>query len=73
MDDEIVGFILFIGFILLGLGFGIGFICGNNGIVATTRQTLCGEFMKETSDYINCNTEGLEDVVKMIKELTNER
>ena len=35
MNDEIVGFILFIGFLLLGLGFGIGFICGNNGIVTS--------------------------------------
>lgn len=75
MDNEtkeVIGFIIFIGLLLLGVGYGIGFVCGNDTTVTSTRQTLCREFMKETSDYINCNTKGLDDIIKMIKEQTNE-
>lgn len=53
--------------------FGIGWCTGNDVTVKSTRQTLCREFMKETSDYINCNTKGLNEIIKMIKEKTNER
>ena len=71
MDDEtkeVIGFIIFIGLLLLGVGYGVGFVCGNDTTVTSARQTLCREFMKETSDYINCNTKGLDDIIKMIKE-----
>lgn len=48
--------------------FGIGWCTGNDVTVKSTRQTLCREFMKETPDYINCNTKGLDEIIKMIKE-----
>lgn len=67
-DKEVIGFIVFIGLILLGVGYGVGFVCGNDTTVASTRQTLCREFMKETPNYINCNTKGLDEIIKMIKE-----
>lgn len=53
--------------------FGIGWCTGNDVTVKNTRQTLCREFIKETNNYINCNTKGLNDIIKMIKEQTNER
>jgi len=53
--------------------FGIGWCTGNDVTVKSTRQTLCREFMKETPDYINCNTKGLNEIIKKIKEQTNER
>lgn len=28
-DKEVIGFIVFIGLILLGTGYGVGFVCGN--------------------------------------------
>ena len=71
-DKEVIGFIVFIGLILLGVGYGVGFVYGNDTTVTSTRQTLCREFMKETSDYINCNTKGLDRIIKMIKEKTDE-
>ena len=52
--------------------FGIGWCTGNDATVKSTRQTICREFMKETNNYINCNTKGLGEVIKMIKEQTNE-
>ena len=67
-DKEVIGFIIFIGLILLGVGYGVGYVCGNDTTVTSTRQTLCRGFMKETSDYINCNTKGLDEIIKMIKE-----
>ena len=70
-DKEVIG-IVFIGLILLGVGYGAGFVCGNDTTITSTRQTLCREFMKETYDYINCNTKGLDGIIKMIKEKTNE-
>lgn len=72
-DKEVIGFIVFIGLILLGVGYGVGFVYGNDTTVTSTRQTLCREFMKETPDYINCNTKGLDGIIKMIKERTNEK
>lgn len=66
-DKEVIGFIVFIGLVLLGVGYGVGFVYGNDTTVTSTRQTLCREFMKETSDYINCNTKGLDDIIKMIR------
>lgn len=71
-DKEVIGFIIFIGLILLGVGYGAGFVYGNDTTVTSTRQTICREFMKETPDYINCNTKGLDGIIKMIKENTNE-
>jgi hypothetical protein len=53
--------------------FGIGWCTGNDVTVKSTRQTLCREFMKETPDYINCNTKNLDNVINMIKEQTNEK
>lgn len=53
--------------------FGIGWCTGNDVTVKSTRQTLCREFMKKTPDYINCNTKGLDEIIKMIKEQTNEK
>lgn len=53
--------------------FGIGWCTGNDATVKSTRQTICREFMKETNNYINCNTKGLNEVIKMIKEQTNEK
>ena len=67
-DKEVVGFIIFIGLILLGVGYGVGYVCGNDTTVTSTRQNLCREFMKETSDYISCNTKGLDEIIKMIKD-----
>ena len=72
-DKEVIGFIVFIGLVLLGVGYGVGFVYGNDTTVTFTRQTLCREFIKETSDYINCNTKGLNEIIKMIKEKTNGR
>ena len=72
-DKEVIGFIVFIGLILLGIGYGVGWIYGNDRTATETRQTLCREFMKETPDYINCNTKGLDEIIKIIKEQTNER
>jgi hypothetical protein len=69
-DKEAIGFIVFIvfiGLILLGVGYVVGYVCGNDTTVTSTRQTLCREFMKETSDYINCNTKGLNEIIMMIK------
>lgn len=62
--------LVFFGLFLLGfgIGFGLGFCYGNDNAVTSTRQTFCREFIKETSDYINCNTKGVDDIVKMIKE-----
>lgn len=68
-EKEVIGFIIFIGLLLFGAGFFIGFVCGNDTTVTSTRQTLCREFMEETSDYINCNTKGLDGIIKMIKEV----
>ena len=59
-DKEVIGFIVFTGLILLGVGYGLGWVCGNDTTSTDTRQTLCREFMKKTPDYINCNTKGLE-------------
>ena len=72
-DKEVIGFIIFIGLILLGVGYGVGFVYGNDTTVTSTRQTLCREFIKETPNYINCNTRGLDEIIKMIKEQTNEK
>lgn len=68
MNDADV-LLVFFGLFLLGfgIGFGLGFCCGNDNAVTSTRQTLCREFIKETSDYINCNTKGLDNIVKMIR------
>lgn len=68
-DKEIIGFIVFIGLILLGVGYKAGW---SNGHDTAIRETLCREFMKETPDYINCNTKGLDEVIKLIKEQTDE-
>lgn len=72
-DKEVIGFIVFIGLILLGVGYGVGFVYGNDTTVTSTRQTLCREFMTETNNYINCNTKGLDEIIKMIKEQTYEK
>ena len=53
--------------------FGIGWCTGNDATVKSTRQTLCREFIKETPDYINCNTKNLDNVIKIIKDQTNEK
>ena len=53
--------------------FGIGWCTGNDATIKSTRQTICREFIKETPNYINCNTKGLDEIIKMIKEQTNER
>ena len=53
--------------------FGIGWCVGNDVTVKSTRQTLCREFIKETSNYIKCNTINLDNVVKIIKEQNNEK
>ena len=53
--------------------FGIGWCTGNDVTVKNTRQALCKEFMKETKNYISCNTKGLDEVIKIIKEQTNEK
>ena len=71
-DKEIIGLIVFIGLISLSVGYGVGWVCGNDTTITETRQTLCREFMKETPDYINCNTKGLDEVIKLIKEQTDE-
>lgn len=72
-DIEMVGCIVFVGLLFFGIGYGAGFVCGKNTTSPDTRQILCREFMKETSDYINCNTKGLDEIIKIIKEQTNER
>lgn len=75
MSDEdigVIGFVIFIGLILLGIGYGAGWVYGNDITITETRQTLCKEFMKETPEYISCNTKELNEIIKMIKELTNE-
>lgn len=67
-DKEVIGFIIFMGLILLGIGYEAGFVYGHDTTITSTRQTLCREFMKETPDYINCNTKRLDEIIKMIKE-----
>lgn len=71
-----VGFVVFVVFILLiffGIGYGAGWVCGNETTITETKQTLCREFMKETNNYINCNTKELNEIIKLIKEQTNEK
>lgn len=53
--------------------FGIGWCVGNDVTVKSIRQILCREFIKETPNHINCNTKNLDNVVKIIKEQTNEK
>lgn len=72
-DKAVIRLIVFIGLILLGVVYCIGWVCGNDETITETRQTLCREFMKETPDYINCNTKGLDEIIKMIQEQTNEK
>lgn len=72
-DDESKIFWIFVIPLSWFAVFGIGWCTGNDVTVKSTRQTLCREFMKETSDYINCNTKNLDNVIKIIKEKTNEK
>jgi hypothetical protein len=66
-DEESKVFWIFIIPITWASFFGIGWCTGNDVTVKDTRQTLCREFIKETNNYINCNTKGLDEVIKMIK------
>lgn len=68
MDEECKVFWIFIILLTWLSFFGIGWFTGNDVTVKRIRQTLCREFMKETPDYINCNTKGLDEIIKIIKE-----
>ena len=72
-DEECKVFWIFIILLTWLAVFGIGWCTGNDVTVKSTRQTLCREFIKETPDYINCNAKNLDNVIKMIKEQTNEK
>ena len=75
MDNEDIkmgGCIVFVGLLFFGIGYGAGFVNGNDTTVTSTKQILCREFIKETSDYINCNTKGLNEIIKIIQEQNNE-
>ena len=66
--EGIVCFIVVL-FIVGFFMFAIGNIAGQEAITNDIKQEICKEFMKNTKDYINCNTgKSIDEIIRMIKE-----
>lgn len=68
MNEEssaIIGFLLILA-LVCGFGFFIGILVGTENSQSSIRQSLCKQICTATNDYINCNTKGLNEIIKRI-------
>ena len=71
-EDNLFGLIAFI--VITGLAFGSGLKIGINETTTETNQKICKQlYIKDTNKYINCSTKDINENIKLIKDITNDR
>lgn len=66
-DKEPVGAIVAVSLIIVFFGGIVGYLVGLTDADEDTRQLLCREFTEKTTDYINCNTKNINEIIVIIK------
>jgi len=70
--DGLFGLITFI--VTIGFTFGAGLTIGINETTAEIKQNICKQlYIKDTNKYIDCNTKDINENIKLIKDITNDR
>lgn len=60
--------------VLVSLAFGSGLKIGINETTTETNQKICKQlYIKDTNKYINCNAKDIDENIKLIKDITNDR
>lgn len=71
-EDSLFGLIFFI--VITGLTFGAGLRIGINETTTEIKQNICKQLnIKDTNKYINCSTKDINENIKLIKDITNDR
>ena len=70
--DSLFGLVAFI--VITGLTFGAGLRIGINETTTEIKQNICKQlYQQNTNKYINCSTKDINENIKLIKDITNDR
>ena len=76
MNEEVGTFfvLIFIVAIIMTFGFALGKCIKNDDTIREINREICKQlYTKDTNKYINCNTKDINENIKLIKDITNDR
>ena len=76
MSDEAVTFfgMIFIVAVFITLGFSLGRAIKIHKTIRTINQKICKQlYQQNTNKYINCSTKNINENIKLIKDISNDR
>ena len=67
------GMIIVVG-VIITLGFSLGRAIKNDDTIRAINQKICKQlYQQNTNKYINCNTKDINENIKLIKDIRNDR
>lgn len=76
MNDEVVtffGMIIVVG-VIITIGFSLGRAIKTDDTIRAINQKICKQlYQQNTNKYINCSTKDINENIKLIKDITNDR
>ena len=70
--DYLFGLIIVL--VITSLAFGGGLRVGINETTTEIKQNICKQlYIKDTNKYVDCNTKDINENIKLIKDVTNDR
>ena len=76
MSDEAGTFfgMIIVVVIIMVFGFALGRVIKTDDTIRAINQKICKQlYIKDTNKYINCSTKDINENIKLIKDITNDR
>ena len=76
MNEEVGTFfvLIFIVAMIMTFGFALGKCIKNNDTIIEINQKICKQlYQQNTNKYINCSTKDINENIKLIKDITNDK